>query len=327
MTFNYIYNKKLSTRSNAIGMRASYGLSCLAAKNKFSDLSVFTADTATSAGLDRFRTQYQSSFYDLGISEQALIATAAGFVASGGKAVVSTFAPFLTLRAAEQIRLSLGYMNLPLVITGLASGTALGYLGYTHCCFEDIALMTSIPNILVYTPSDAYELTCVFNDLLSVNRPIYIRLTGQSKTHPIHREDFSTNLIDPIPYHRQGKELLILSSGVVSSNVTLALSQFNSSVLDRISFYTLPFIDQASSNIALIDLLRNFDNVLLLDEGSFNGVPSYVNKLIIDNSLNVKFSYECHPHYFLNCGSHDYMLSQMNLDTKSIARRILSLLP
>ena len=86
MTFSYIYNKKLSTRSNAIGMRASYGLSCLAAKNKFSDLSVFTADTATSAGLDRFRTQYQSSFYDLGISEQALIATAAGFVASGGKA-------------------------------------------------------------------------------------------------------------------------------------------------------------------------------------------------------------------------------------------------
>tara|TARA_X000000950_G_scaffold255796_1_gene320755 strand:+ start:9666 stop:10649 length:984 start_codon:yes stop_codon:yes gene_type:complete len=326
MTYSYSYSKKLSTRSNALGLRASYGLSCLAAKGIFSDLSVFTADTATSAGLDRFRTQYQSSFYDVGISEQALIATAAGYVASGGRAVVSTFAPFLTLRAAEQIRLSLGYMNLPLVLAGLASGTALGYLGYTHCCFEDISLMTAIPNILIYTPSDAYELSCVFNDLLSLNRPTYIRLTGASKTQPVHRSDFTTNLNDPIPYHVNGKDLLILSSGVISSNVTSALSQLDDNILDRLSFYTLPFIDQSSGNPLLLSLLAEFSNVLVLDEGGFNGVPSFLNKLIINHSLKINFFYECHPLRYLTCGSHDFMLSQMNLDSHSILRRITSIL-
>ena len=137
---------------------------------------------------------------------------------------------------------------------------------------------------------------------------------------------FSTNFVDPIPYHLQGSELLILSSGVVSSNVTSALSQLDSSILNRISFYTLPFIDPASNNIALLSLLRDFDNVLLLDEGGYNGVPSFVNKMIIDNSFKTNFFYECHPLQYLTCGSHDFMLSQMNLDTQSITRRISSLL-
>ena len=52
----------------------------------------------------------------------------------------------------------MGYMKLPLVITGLASGVSLGYLGYTHCCVEDLPYILNIPNIYVYSPSDAYEL-------------------------------------------------------------------------------------------------------------------------------------------------------------------------
>ena len=90
-----------------------------------------------------------------------MIASAAGYVAEGGIALASTFAPFLILRAAEQIRLSMGYMKLPLVITGLASGF-LGYLGYTHCCVEDLPYILNIPNIYVYSPSDAYELEQLF---------------------------------------------------------------------------------------------------------------------------------------------------------------------
>ena len=90
-----------------------------------------------------------------------MIASAAGYVAEGGTALASTFAPFLILRAAEQIRL-MGYMKLPLIITGLASGISLGYLGYTHCCVEDLPYILNIPNIYVYSPSDAYELEKIY---------------------------------------------------------------------------------------------------------------------------------------------------------------------
>ena len=231
MTYLYEYSKKKASRSNTIGLRASYGLACLSAKQVFDDLSVFTADTATSAGLDRFRNNHPDSFYDVGIAEQTLVAVAAGFVASGGKAVASTFAPFLTLRAAEQIRLSLSYMNLPLVLTGLASGTALGFLGYTHCCFEDISYILSLPNILVYTPSDSFELSCVFTDLIALNRPTYIRLTGQSKTLPVHTSDISTNFSDPIVITQNDSQLLVLSSGVISANVIDAVSSLPSATV------------------------------------------------------------------------------------------------
>ena len=110
-----------------------------------------------------------------------MVSTAAGYVEEGGVALASTFAPFLILRSAEQVRLTMGYMNLPLIVTGLASGVALGYLGYTHCCVEDLSLILNIPNILTYIPSDCFELNSVLPYLIKQKQPTYIRLTGPIK--------------------------------------------------------------------------------------------------------------------------------------------------
>ena len=125
-------NEKNIKLWSTIGPRATFGLASLDFVKEFNNLMILTCDVSTSAGLERFRNSFPDSFYDCGISEQCMIASAAGYVAEGGIALASTFAPFLVLRAAEQIRLSMGYMKLPLVVTGLASGIALGYLGYTH---------------------------------------------------------------------------------------------------------------------------------------------------------------------------------------------------
>ena len=115
--------------------------------------------------------QIPESFFDCGISEQCMIASAAGYVSEGGVALASTFAPFLILRAAEQIRLSMGYMELPLIITGLASGVSLGYLGYTHCCVEDLPYLINVPNIFIYSPSDAYELSELMPHIIILESP------------------------------------------------------------------------------------------------------------------------------------------------------------
>ena len=319
------FSKRNSLRSNIIGMRATYGLSVLKIKEELNDLTIFTADTSTSAGLERFRNSFPDSFYDCGISEQCMIASAAGYVAEGGIALASTFAPFLVLRAAEQIRLSMGYMKLPLVITGLASGLALGYLGYTHCCVEDLSYILNIPNIFVYSPSDAYELNTLLPYILKLRKPTYIRLTGSSKVNPVHDKDFQTDLSSPIQISKNGKEILVLSTGCISSNAKEAIKAMNQKYPKKLSHYIVPFFGDSTGK-SLESVMANYKKVLVLDESMFGGLSSFCLKALNNSNSSTKLSFNCHPNYYLKCGSYEYMLKQCKLDIDGISDSIEKML-
>ena len=320
------FSKRNSLRSNTIGMRATYGLTLLKIKEDLNDLCVFTADTSTSAGLERFRNNFPESFYDCGISEQCMIASAAGYVAEGGIALASTFAPFLILRAAEQIRLSMGYMKLPLVITGLASGVALGYLGYTHCCVEDLPYILNIPNIYVYSPSDAYELEQLLPKIIQLKKPTYIRLTGTSKIKPVHNQNFQTDLSSPIQISNYGNEILVLSTGSISSNAKEAVNIFNTKNPNKVSHYVVPFFCE-STRESLEKIMFNYKKILVLDEAMFGGLSSFCLKTFNKiGMIDKKISFNCHPEFYLKCGSYEYMLKQCKLDIEGIADSIETLL-
>ena len=282
-------------------------------------------DTSTSTGLERFKNSFPDSFYDCGISEQCMIASAAGYVAEGGIALASTFAPFLILRASEQIRLSMGYMKLPLIITGLASGVALGYLGYTHCCVEDLSYILNIPNIYIYSPSDAYELNALLPYIIKLRKPTYIRLTGASKVQPVHEENFQTDLSSPIEISKNGKEILVLSTGSISSNAKEAVKVINQKYPEKISHYVVPFFDESTSK-SLELIMENYKKVLVLDESMFGGLSSFCLRSLNNIKSNTKLSYSCHPNLFLKCGSYQYMLSQCKLDVKGISNSIETML-
>ena len=321
-TISIPFSKKDSKKLNTIGLRATYGLTLLKLKEEIKSLAVFTADTSTSAGLDRFRQSYPESFHDIGIAEQAMISIAAGYVAEGGTAAASTFAPFLMLRSAEQIKLSLGYMNLPLIVTGLASGLALGHLGYTHCCVEDSSLAISIPNIYMYTPSDAFELRNFLPYIINMRKPTYIRLTGAGKTKQIYSNEITTDFYSPIPLKTNGEELVILSSGVVSSNVKEAINLLDEFKKEKISHYVIPFIDQLRTQEAIGRIIRKFPNIIVCDESTLGGVSSLILSELQKLSINPNLILNIHPSKFLHCGSHNYMLKQIGLGKKEIYEQI-----
>ena len=152
-------NSKLEKVSYAIGPRAVFGLACLRERKLNDELTCFTADTHTSAGLTRFANSYSNDIIDASIAEQSMIGIASGYSLSGGTAIASTFAPFLTMRAYEMIRHCMGYMKAPLMITGLASGIVFGELGYTHCCIEDVGIISNIPNIEIFSPIAPFKFT------------------------------------------------------------------------------------------------------------------------------------------------------------------------
>ena len=120
---------KHQKNSSLIGPRASFGLACLETKRNFQDLTIFTADTYTSAGLLRFKKKFPEDIIEVSIAEQVLVSSAAGYGLSGGKVIATTFAPFITMRAYEMIRHNLGYMKAPLLKLGIAAGVSFGQIG------------------------------------------------------------------------------------------------------------------------------------------------------------------------------------------------------
>ena len=128
-----------------IGQRATFGLIALEVVKEREELLILTSDVSTSAGLDRFRKNHPNNFIDVGIAEQNLIGIAAGLASENFKVITTTFSPFQILRCCEQIKVNLGYMKQNVIMVGLASGLALGALGFTHASIEEVGVLRSIP--------------------------------------------------------------------------------------------------------------------------------------------------------------------------------------
>ena len=150
------------TRWAAMGPRAAFGMAVLKLYEEEPDFFVMSADLGSSSGLARFYSKYPDAFVNVGIAEQNLIGVAAGLAKDGTPVFATSFAPFISMRASEQIRMNMGYMSLNIKAVGLGSGLAMNTLGASHFGLEDIAVMRTIPGMTVLCPSDGLQIAkCV----------------------------------------------------------------------------------------------------------------------------------------------------------------------
>lgn len=166
----------LVDKSNMSSLRVAFGetLAQLGAENK--DIVVLDADLSCSTQTCKFAKAFPERFFNMGISEQDLIGTAAGFAASGKIPFASTFAVFASGRAWDQVRNGICYPKFNVKIVGTHGGITVGEDGATHQALEDISLMRSIPNMTVIVPSDAREVREVVKFAAEFNGPVYIRV-------------------------------------------------------------------------------------------------------------------------------------------------------
>ncbi len=197
---------------STIGSRATLGIAALELAKDIDNLMVLTCDVSTSAGLDRFRKTYPEKYLDLGIAEQNMIGVAAGLASENFNVITTTFAPFQTMRCCEQIKVNLGYMKQKICMVGIASGLALGTLGYTHCCIEDIGILRSIPGISIVSPADSLETVKALEAAVKSKNSIYLRLTGSSNNPIIYNKDYKFEIGKSITL-KEGKDIIIFSSG------------------------------------------------------------------------------------------------------------------
>jgi len=199
---------------STIGARATLGIAALELAKEIDNLMVLTCDVSTSAGLDRFRKTFPEKYLDLGIAEQNMIGVAAGLASENFNVITTTFAPFQTMRCCEQIKVNLGYMGQKICMVGIASGLALGTLGYTHCCIEDVGILRSIPGMTIISPADSLETVKALEAAVKSKTTAYLRLTGSSNNPIIYNKDYEFKIGKSITL-REGKDITIFCAGAI----------------------------------------------------------------------------------------------------------------
>tara|TARA_B100000965_G_scaffold406811_1_gene448909 strand:- start:7228 stop:8199 length:972 start_codon:yes stop_codon:yes gene_type:complete len=318
------FDLKDSKQWSRMGPRAVFGQFMLEIAEKNENLMVLSADLGRSSGLDRFKSKYPKKYLSVGISEQNLIGVAAGLAKEGFKVFVTSFAPFLSMRASEQIRMNLGYMKLPVNLVALGSGVSMGYLGNSHFGLEDIAIMRTIPGLNISSPADCSEMGKILYDYAFNNLgPSYIRLTGIPGYPAVYEKNYQYKFGEPITL-RSGKDVLVLSTGSMVSQSILAsniLSEKNIST-ELINIHTLkPF------NEKITEKLNKFNHIITVEEHSVvGGLASIISDKIAKYSINTTLTSIALPDAFGPTGTYNYLLDYHGLTGKKISDKILSVL-
>jgi transketolase len=196
-------------------IREAYGKTLVDLGKSHPDLVVLDADLTVSTKTNLFGNKFPGRFFTMGVSEQDMMATAAGFALAGKIPFASTFAVFATGRAWEHIRQSIAFPNLNVKIVATHAGLTVGEDGATHQALEDIALMRVLPNMTVIVPADAVETEKVIRTIIDVEGPTYVRL-ARAKFPTIFKNTYQFE-IGNAPILREGKHVAIFATGIMVS--------------------------------------------------------------------------------------------------------------
>ena len=172
--------------------RESYG-AALVQYGADENIIVLDADLSKSTKTELFKKAYPERFINMGIAEGNMMSVAAGLAACGKTVFASSFAMFAAGRAFEQIRNSIGYPGLNVKIGATHAGISVGEDGATHQCLEDIALMRSIPNMVVLNPADDIEAMECVRAAIEHDGPVYMRF-GRLAVEDVNPADYKFEL-------------------------------------------------------------------------------------------------------------------------------------
>lgn len=306
-----------------LGARATYGQAILEVAKQRDDFYVMSADLCQSSGLVRFREEFPERFINAGIAEQNMIGIAAGLAKDGTNVFATSFAPFVTMRACEQVRMNMGYMQLNIKTVGLGSGLVMAQLGNSHYGIEDASVMRSIPGMTVIEPADGAEIMKAVETLCDYSKPAYLRLTGGPGLPVVYEDDFDFRIGKAIRVCN-GKDIAIIATGTMVYHAKAAAEILDEKGISTtvIDMHTIKPLD-----VECIDGELDKKIIVTVEEASIvGGLGSAVAEYLAIKRdkpaqlvLGIK---DC----FLHTGSYQYLLEQCGLTAECIASEIEAVL-
>jgi len=306
-----------------LGSRGTFGMTLLEMAQEHESIVALSGDLCKSSGLDRFSATLPARFFNAGIAEQNMVGVAAGLAASGFVPFVTSFPNFLTLRAAEQVRLNLGYMQENVKLVGLASGLATGMFGATHHGIEELAMLRAVSNITIFSPADCTATVKMTQAAFEHRGPVYLRLTGGMRAPIVYKEDFELIPGKAITL-REGRDITIVATGSMVHVALTAAGQLADHGVDAavIDMHTLKPLDEAT-------LAQHLDKKLLVtaeEHSVTGGLGSAVAEFLAGEERRPKQLIIGIPQGYPHAGDYAWMLEQSGLTAAQLTSRILGAL-
>lgn len=306
-----------------IATRDSYGNALVELGKKHEDLVVLDADLAAATKTGIFKKAFPERHIDCGIAESNMVGVGAGLAAAGMVPFVSSFAMFAAGRAYEQVRNSVGYPHLNVKIGATHAGISVGEDGATHQCNEDIALMRTIPGMVVINPADDTEARAAVYAAYEHDGPVYLRFGRLAA--PV--------IFDPKTYRfeigkghllRNGTDVTIIATGLMV-NYSLEAA----SLLER---------EEISAQVINMPTIKPLDNELVIGAAKRTGKVVTVEEHSVIGGLGsavCDILSEKQPTQVLKIGINDEfghsgsavdLIVQYGLDGKGIAEKVKAFL-
>ena len=302
-----------------IATRESYGNALKELAEEFPQLVVLDADLAGATKTGIFKKAYPDRHIDCGIAESNMMGIAAGLALTGKIPFASSFAMFAAGRAFEQVRNSIGYPHLNVKIGATHAGITVGEDGASHQCNEDIALMRTIPGMVVMVPSDDIEAKAAVRAALEHEGPVYIRF-GRAAVPVINDKPDYKFEIGKGQLVREGKDVTIVATGIMVDSAIGAAEKLAAEGIDAeiINICTIKPIDKD----IIIKSAQKTGKVVTCEEHSvIGGLGSAVCEVLADE-YPVKVKRIGMQDVFGESGSAADLVKKYGLDAEGVYKSV-----
>ena len=271
--------------------------------------------------IDDFQIKFPDRYFNLGISEQNVIAVAAGMALSGYKPYVYSVIPFIVHRCLEQIRVNISYTNLDVKVIGIGAGFEYGIAGATHQGTEDITIMRSLPNFEVYSPGSFYEMEAITKLTAQNNHPTYIRI-GRMKNSEVHSRD----KIEPgkAAIVEEGKDVAFVATGSMLPVAYEVAQEFKKDGINPmvISMHAIKPIDKE----CILNLINGGYKIYTFEEHTIlGGLGSAIAEIIAESGKAVQFKrIGINDEFSHIVGNSQYIREQFKLDKEGILKQLIT---
>ena len=305
-------NKKIATRQ-------SYGEALLELGKKNKNVVVLDADLSTATKTCLFAKEFPNRFFDMGIAEQDMIGTSAGFATCGKIPYASTFAVFAAGRAYDQIRNSVAYPNLNVKICATHAGITVGEDGATHQMLEDMALMRAIPNMTVISPSDDTQTRWVIEEISKIEGPVYVRLSRCAT--PVIYDEKEKFKIGKAKQIGRGKDATIFATGDVVAQALIAkeILEKKGKSVRVIDMHTIKPIDKD----IIVKCAKETERLISVEDHSIVGGLGSAIAEVLTEMYPKKLTRIGVKDTFGKSGKADDLINYFGLDAESIVKACL----
>jgi transketolase len=303
----------------SINVRDQFGKQLAKLAKEDSRVLALDGDLGNSTRLDSIEKETVDSFLQMGIAEQNMVGVAAGLASVGFQPWVCSFATFLTKRALDQIVVSVAQTNFDVKLVGSYSGLLTSNTGKTHHSLDDIAIMTTIPNMTVIAPSDPGETVSAMKAMHKTAGPMYLRLT-RDETIPsfLPNSDFEIGKGKTLA---EGTDILLVTTGSTTFRVNEVIKQMEGVSIAHLHFPTLKPFDKE----LLIDAARKVPLVVTVEEHYIRGGLGSIVSEILSEELPKKAVRIGVPDRFLGCGTDEELLESNGLSVDEIRKSLTAL--